>query len=236
MKKITQSLEDYLEAIYIFSKNKKVARVRDISIFLNVKTPSVVGAIKTLSKKNLVKHEKYGYIELTEEGEKQAIAIFEKHRIISNFLHKILGIKKEIADEDACILEHNINSETYERMITFFEFLETCPENEPAFIKNFHSFIKTGKRPECRTDHASNKNIVKLSQLKIGEKGIIQRIHADNKIRRKMLVLGIIKGEIIEFVQAAPLGDPINYKIKDYNLSLRIAEAKLIDIEIYSGE
>ena len=72
MKKLTQSLEDYIEAIYVINLTNKVVRVKEVAEFLDVKTPSVVDAIGKLSGRGLVVHEKYGYLELTDEGYKLA--------------------------------------------------------------------------------------------------------------------------------------------------------------------
>ena len=65
---LTPTMEDYMELIYNLGKNVKVVRVRDIARGMNVKMPSVTSMLKTLNKKNLIEHEKYEYVELTEEG------------------------------------------------------------------------------------------------------------------------------------------------------------------------
>ena len=68
MEVLTPSLEDYLEAIWIIGLTEKVVRVRDLARKLRIKPPSVVGALKTLQERGLVRHERYGYVELTERG------------------------------------------------------------------------------------------------------------------------------------------------------------------------
>ena len=59
---LSHTLEDYMEAIYLIIRQKKVARVKEIAEFLNVKTPSVVDAIAKLQDMELIEHEKYGYL------------------------------------------------------------------------------------------------------------------------------------------------------------------------------
>ncbi len=85
---MTQSLEDYLEAIYLLSIEKKFTRIKDISDRLSVSKPSVVQAIRELKEKNLLNQEKYGYIELTKTGIEKAQQIFNKHVLIKKFLKK----------------------------------------------------------------------------------------------------------------------------------------------------
>jgi len=118
---LSQSLEDYLEAIKILSKEKGIARVKDIGKFLIVKNPSVVSAINNLSRSGYVKHEKYGHVELTPKGEKKAEQIYKKHRVIVKFLNRNLKIPIDIAKKDACKIEHVISNETYERILAVSE-------------------------------------------------------------------------------------------------------------------
>ncbi|MDR0291771.1 MAG: metal-dependent transcriptional regulator, partial [Elusimicrobium sp.] len=119
MNKLTMSMEDYLEAIYLASKQYGVARVKDIRGVMNVKTPSVTGALSVLSKHGYVAHEKYGYVELTPKGRKAAEEIKQRHSVISRFLTDTLGVSEATADIDACKMEHAISKETFEKLIKF---------------------------------------------------------------------------------------------------------------------
>ncbi|MCL2888244.1 MAG: metal-dependent transcriptional regulator [Elusimicrobia bacterium] len=119
MSKLTMSMEDYLEAISLASKQYGVARVKDIRDIMNVKTPSVTGALSVLSKLEYVVHEKYGYVELTPKGKKAAEEIKQRHSVISRFLTDTLGVSEGTADIDACKMEHAISKETFEKLIKF---------------------------------------------------------------------------------------------------------------------
>ena len=77
----------------------------------------------------------------------------------------------------------------------------------------------------------SKEKIVTASSLQPGEKAVIVKISAKAFLRRRLLDMGVIPGTIIEMVRCAPLGDPIDVKIKGYHLSLRISEASHITIE-----
>lgn len=116
---MTQSLEDYLETIYLIIQTNKVARVKEISERMNVKKPSAINAIKELGKRGLLHHEKYGYIELTDEGIKAAEIIFEKHKMIKKFLIDVLGVSEEVAENDACQMEHILTKETLDSIEKF---------------------------------------------------------------------------------------------------------------------
>lgn len=71
-----------------------------------------------------------------------------------------------------------------------------------------------------------------LSELKPGEKGRITRVGGGGSIRRRMLDMGTVAGTEVEVERVAPLGDPIEVKIKGFHMSLRREEAANIDVEV----
>ena len=233
---ISPSLEDYLESIYILKQRNQIVRVKDLARYLKVKAPSVVEVLKKLKEKNLIVHEYYGYIELTEEGNNRAKALYEKHIMLKKFLHQILGIDERIAETDACKIEHYLSKETLERIVNFINFIETCPQGVPEWLNNFYYFVKHKKRPpECKAkflEQNSQNNMVKLSDLKVGEKGKILKIANTGILKSKLLGMGFVKGEIVKIEKIAPLGSPIDVLIKNTHISLRKEEAEKIIVEV----
>jgi len=134
-KEITPTMEDYLEAIGQLGKEGQVVRVKNIARQLNVKMPSVTEALKTLAKDGLIRHEKYGYVELARKGNRIAEEIYARHRILFKFLNQILGIDPRTADEDACKMEHIISSTALEKLIEFIKSLESCPQRAKRLRK-----------------------------------------------------------------------------------------------------
>ncbi len=126
---MTQSLEDYLEAIYIIIKEGRSACVRDVARHINVKMPSVVKAIHELKKMGLVTQEPYGPIELTPKGRKAADSVLNRHTLLRRFLVK-LGVSGKTADKDACLMEHILSAETLDKIRSYTqEEEETTDEN-----------------------------------------------------------------------------------------------------------
>ena len=117
---MTQSLEDYLETIYILVKEGKGACVRDVAMHLDVKMPSVVKAIHELKKLELVTQEPYSSIELTAKGRRVANMVLNRHTLLRSFLIK-LGVSRRIADKDACQMEHILSAETLDKIRDFTE-------------------------------------------------------------------------------------------------------------------
>ncbi|HDN97718.1 MAG TPA: metal-dependent transcriptional regulator, partial [bacterium] len=184
----------------------------------------------------LIVHEHYGYIELTSEGINKAKALYEKHLMLKKFLHQILGVDEKIAENDACKIEHYLSKETLERIIKFIDFIETCPQGIPEWLNNFYYFVKHEKRPpECKAkflEKNSANKMVKLSDLKVGEKGKILKIADTGVLKSKLLSMGFVKDEIVKIEKIAPLGSPIDVLIKNTHISLRKEEAEKIIVEV----
>lgn len=116
--KLSQSLEDYLEMVHMLRLAHGIARVKDIAASLQVKMPSVAKAILELKKLGLVTQEPYSGVELTEEGERVAATILNRHILLKSFLIR-LGVSEAIADKDACCMEHILSAETLSKIEDF---------------------------------------------------------------------------------------------------------------------
>lgn len=119
METISSSMEDYLEAIAIAYDGENGARVTDIKILMNVKTPSVSGALKVLKARGLITQEKYGLVKLTKEGRSIAREVKKKHSVIAEFLRDIVGVRPATAEIDACKIEHSLSKETFLKLTEF---------------------------------------------------------------------------------------------------------------------
>ncbi len=149
MQKVTTSVEDYIEAIYEITRNGKGARVKDIAEKLGVTYPSISGILKKLVEMGLVTHQRYGNVELTPEGEKLGRDIAERHQILFDFMHRILKVPKETAQEDACGMEHSMSPETRDAFLSFIRFVQTCPKGVPSWLKSYYYFREHGERAEA---------------------------------------------------------------------------------------
>ena len=120
MGSMTQSLEDYLEAIHRLIELKGCACVSDVASLLDVKMPSVVKAIHELKSLELVTQEPYSSILLTVKGERLAKTVLARHKLLTSFLIK-LGVSPDTADMDACRMEHILSAETLDKIRTYTE-------------------------------------------------------------------------------------------------------------------
>ena len=110
---INESAENYLETIYVLSKELPVVRSVDIANELGFKKSSVSVAMKNLRTQNYITVTNEGFIYLTEEGLKLAEMVYERHQALTSFL-EIIGVPPHTAEADACRIEHVISSDTFE--------------------------------------------------------------------------------------------------------------------------
>ena len=124
---LSKSLEDYLEAIFHIVAAKKAARAKDIAQRLKVHNSSVTQALRALKARGLVNYRPYDLVTLTPEGEAAAGDVVQRHSILRNFLRKVLLLEEETADENACRMEHVVDSVLMGRLVAYLEFLDRCP-------------------------------------------------------------------------------------------------------------
>ena len=112
---LSERAEDYLEAIYVVRMKKGYVRVKDLGFQLSVSCPSVIEMLKKLDEKRLIRYEKYGGITLTPEGEEIARVIKDRHDTLVRLL-SIAGMPADIADKDACVIEHHLSPKSLEQL------------------------------------------------------------------------------------------------------------------------
>jgi len=136
-RKLSASLEDYLEAIYHIVERKQAARAKDIAERVGVNRSSVTGALRMLSEKGLVNYAPYDVITLTESGRAAAEDVVRRHRALSSFLERVLGVEAGEAEEAACGMEHVIPRGVMEQLVSFADFVQTCPRAGADWIEAF---------------------------------------------------------------------------------------------------
>lgn len=108
-----ESRENYLETILVLANRNGNVRSIDIARELNFSKPSVSRAVGLLKEDGYISINEDGYISFTEKGKQVADSIYERHKILTDFLIKVADVSKDIAEEDACRIEHYISSQTF---------------------------------------------------------------------------------------------------------------------------
>jgi Mn-dependent DtxR family transcriptional regulator len=114
-----ESAEMYLETIYLLDGDNKGVRTIDVAKAMDVSKPSVTNAMNRLKNDGLVHKELYGIIKLTPEGISYAKKIYNRHKVMTNFFVKSLKVEVELAERNACRIEHVIDDELFEAIIKY---------------------------------------------------------------------------------------------------------------------
>ena len=243
---ISASLEDYLETIFHVIARQQVARPKDVAKIMKVSNPSVTGALRALAEKELIHYTPYDLITLTPKGETVARDVVRRHEALLGFLTKVLMIGKQEADDAACRMEHSIPPAVLDRLIQFAEFVEVCPRGGAKWIAGFEHFcdnaetlencercvslcLETVQQQKNERGEEKMKRIV-LKELAPGQKGRVIKVTLPGDAGKRLLEMGLTPGSLIEMERVAPLGDPLEIKVKGYHLTLRKEEAAGIEV------
>lgn len=244
---LTASLEDYLEAIFHIIAEKEAVRPKDIAKRLKVSNSSVTGALRSLADKELIKYAPYDVISLTPTGKTAAKDVVRRHEILRDFFVNVLAVEEQDADKAACQMEHSIPKIILERFIQFYEFIEVCPRGGSKWIAGFGYHCDHNDTQEncerCisatleevkqrRLQGGRKAMTTKLRDLEPGQKGKVLKVNVRGETNKRIVEMGVTPGAVVEVERVAPLGDPIDIKVKGYHLSLRKEEADGIDIEV----
>lgn len=243
---LSASMEDYLEAIFHVVLEKQVARVKDIASRLKVHKSSVTAALRNLADHKLINYAPYDVVTLTPQGATLAQDVVRRHEALRDFFVKVLTIDEPLAEEVACRMEHAISRVIVDRLILFSDFLELCPRAGKKWIRGFQHFCDDAlAQQNCercinlcleevkkKQEQGGAKMTIPLRELKPGQKGKILAVKSKGELGKRIASMGITPGAMVEVKRVAPLGDPIDIKVKGYHLSLRKEEAGGITVEL----
>lgn len=112
---VSEAIENYLETIYILSKEKSEIHAIDICSYLSYSRPTVSIVLRQMREQGLVVVNDDNHIYLTEEGHRIAEHMYERHMLLTT-LFMSYGVSRETAQRDACKIEHDLSDETFEAL------------------------------------------------------------------------------------------------------------------------
>lgn len=176
---LTQSIEDYLKAIYELTLKEGRASTTQLADYLEVTPASVTGMIKKLSAMSppLLEYQKHQGVELTENGRKIALKVVRNHRLLELFLHKVLSYPWDEVDAEADRLEHVVSEDFEDRIAEVLGNPEYDPHGDPIPKKDL-SLPDTSSVP--------------LSALRPGQQAVITRVRdTDSDLLKHLSEIGI---------------------------------------------
>ena len=247
MEPLSASQEDYLEVIFHIVAEKQAARAKDIARRMAVNNSSVTGALRILAEKGYINYAPYDLVTLTPEGLTHARDIARRHEVLCDFFVKVLGIEETEADDTACKMEHALSANILNRLISFVEFIETCPRGADAWVRRFREHCGgagAAKRSDavvcgCLQDLEKRRKQLgppqpprSLRDLRPGQKGTLVKITGRGGINTRMADLGIKTGSLFAVENVDPQDEAVSVKVRAYHLTLRQEEAEKIVVKV----
>lgn len=118
--KLYESGEDYLEALLILQNQMGNVRSTDLARHMGFTKPSICHAVSVLREGGYITMDSDYFLHLTEMGKGVAEKIYERHKFLTEMLMKI-GVSREVAEQDACRIEHCISDESFGKLKKTFE-------------------------------------------------------------------------------------------------------------------
>lgn len=198
---LSQSVEDYLKAIYVLQSEGETASTTNIAKALDVSSASVTNMLKRLAKMKLLEHESYKGAKLTPAGIKIALEVLRHHRLLELYLKEVMGYSWDEVHDEAENLEHHISEQFEDRIAELLNHPTHDPHGDPIPTKD-------GVMPE----------MAQLSILEADEKTpyIIGRVKdQDPELLRYLEKIGVIPGVKIEVLEKTPFQGPVKIRIEE---------------------
>ena len=196
---LSRSVEDYLKVIYAVSQDGQVASTGEIAEALDVQPASVSGMVKRLAESGYVEHLPYKGVRLSEDGEREALRIIRRHRVLETYLSQRLGYSWDDVHAEAERLEHAASDELIDRMASMLEDPSYDPHGAP---------IPTRAGDVEVADHPT------LADVHPGAQVFIRVVRDDDPERlRYMEAHGLLPGVLLHVDSTDPFDGTITLRI-----------------------
>ena len=217
---VSANVEHYLKAIYELRGEEQAVPLSALAQVLSISMVSVNEMVKKLVKRGLVTYEPYRGVALTLEGRSQALTVTRRHRLWERFLTDVLGLGWDQVHAEACRLEHATSPLVEERLAQFLGWPETCPHGHPV------------PTPEGKVARESEYS---LSDLKPGQKGVVQSVPETPEILQYLGGLGLVPEVEFQVEAVAPFDGPLTVRVDGTQHALGQNVASQIMVRLYKN-
>jgi len=195
----TEAVEDCLRAIFKLCGRAEKATTSALAGYLGVAAPTVSSMLKRLEAAGLITRTR-GPAELTAHGERHALSVTRRHRLLEAFLVQALNVPWDEVHTEADALEHAISQKLEDRLDAYLGHPTHDPHGDPI--------------PSSTGDHVETW-ATPLAQAEPGSRFLVQRVSdADSDALRYLTALGIRPGADIEVVEQAPFDGPLWVRVE----------------------
>lgn len=198
---LSQSVEDYLKAIYLLEHEGKGASTTNIAEALSVSSASVTSMLKRLAGLNLIEHKSHKGALLTPAGTKIALEILRHHRLLELYLKEMLGYSWDQVHDEAEKLEHHISEQFEDTIAELLNHPTHDPHGDPIPTKD-------GKMPDMAR--------ISLNNAELDYDYVIGRVKdQDPELLRYLEEIGVIPGVKVSIIEKAPFKGPLKILLED---------------------
>ena len=218
---LTHASEDYLKAIYALSADGVSASTNALAARLEIAPASVTGMLKRLANSSppLVDYRKHHGATLTPEGERAALKIIRRHRLIETYLHEMLGYPWDEVHVEAEQMEHAISETLEARIDAALGYPTHDPHGDPI------PTVGLLMPQEASTP---------LSTLRPPQSATIQRVNADDvALLRYLEEKGLVPGSRLEARAYSPFDGNLTLLLNDEEIIVGTAITRHIFIEVF---
>lgn len=196
---LSQSIEDYIKAIYRLQENGSAVTTNEIAKRLDVSAASATNMVKKLAEMNLAEHTSYKGVTLTEAGTKIALEIVRHHRLLELYLQQALGYTWDKVHEEAEHLEHHISEEFEDRINEFLGNPQYDPHGDPIPTRE-------GVIPVTSNDS--------LADVDEGKEYVVQRVGEESpEFLRYVGGLGLFPNVKFSLISKEPFKGPLTLHV-----------------------
>lgn len=212
----SEAIEDFLKAVYLLQQEQDRVQTSTLAESLNITAPSTTEMAKKLAKANLIIHEPYRGVRLTETGERVALEIVRNHRLLELFLVRALNYAWDEVHEEAERLEHVISERLAQRIAEFLGNPRYDPHGDPI--------------PSPEGD-VYDRDLTALSLWPLGEAGVVSWLRDQTPdMLRYLAQKGLVIGAKVIVMTRDPFDGPLTLMINDNKqvIALHVAQYVLM--------
>ena len=203
---LSPRIEDYLEELFLLESTGRSVTVTDLAERLKITKGTVTATIQKLAELELVRHERYGTLHLTDAGRRKGMTVFRRHEGFRAFFHELLGLDRDHSSEMACSMEHYVDNVTEERLYALLEYFRKARAEHQPWVDEIFLAIE---KPILLVP-------VPLTLCDEGSEGAVLRLTADEELRKKLVELGFTAGAEVKMI-----------KIEDEKFTCKVGKHKV---------
>ena len=210
---LSPRIEDYLEELFLLESTGRKVTVTDLADRLKITKGTVTATIQKMVELELVNHERYGTLHLTDAGRRKGMTVFHRHEGFRAFFHELLGLDRDHSSEMACSMEHYIDSTTEDRLYALLEYFRKAKAEHQPWVDEIFLAIE---KPILLVP-------VPLTLCEPESEGLILRLTADEPLRRKLIEKGFAVGAEVKLHDNREEKFTCTVARQDYDLPLNEA-------------